>query len=56
MDIEKMLKQMLQEMKQNAAEMKQANADLVANMNAKFEKSAAKAELNIAELTAKIDA
>ena len=37
-------------------EMKQANADLTAKIHAKFEQSAAKAELNIAELTAKIDA
>ena len=55
-----MLKQLLQEIKQNAAKAEQMNAEmkreLTENMNAKFEQSAANAELNIAELTAKIDA
>ena len=44
-------------------QMQQMNAELTANMNSRFEKidgkfeqSAAKAELNIAELTSKIEA
>ena len=44
-----MLKQLLQEMKQTTAE-------LTANMNAKFEQITANAEINIAEITDKIDA
>ena len=56
MDTEKMLKQLLQEIKQNAAKAEQANAELTANMNAKFEQITANAEINNAELTAKVDA
>ena len=58
-----MLKELLQEMKQNAAkaeqmnaEMKKTTAELTAKIDAKFEQSAANAEINIAEITDKIDA
>ena len=46
-----MLKQLLQEIKQNAAKAEQANADLTAKIDAKFEQSAAKAELSIAAVS-----
>ena len=40
METDKMFKQLLQVMKQNAAKAEQTNAELTANMSAKFEQSA----------------
>ena len=48
--MDKILKQIQQMNEKMSAEMKQANADLTAKIDAKFEQSAAKAEMNNAEI------